>query len=188
MIMLKYTLLGFLMLRPTTGYDLHAHMEASTAHFWNAKLSQIYTTLKKLEADGLVESQMEAQDDRPDKRIYYITDAGRDVLTQWLETPNTTMDQVKSTLLVKLFFSGFTDLETVLAELRLQKALHEQQLHHYETTSKQVIEASSQHASDGDYHKVFWDATRQYGMRYEAMIVDWLDDTIAQLSQLHKKD
>lgn len=181
--MLKYILLGFLSLQPETGYDLHAHMESSTAHFWNAKLSQIYTTLKKLEADELVASQMESQDDRPDKRVYSITDSGKQALAQWLATPHTDLDQMKSTLLLRLFFSGLTDLNTVLSELRVQKSLHEQQLKHYQTVSKDVIEESSSRAPDGAYHRVFWEATRQFGIRYETMVIDWLDDTIKQLSQ-----
>lgn len=185
--MLKYILLGFLNLQSYTGYDLHVHMETSTAHFWNAKLSQIYTTLKKLENDGLLESQVEEQDDRPDKRIYSITSDGRETLQNWLDQPNTQLDQMKSKLLLRLFFGGINDLETVITELKLQKSLHEQQLHQYQTESREVITQASQTASNGEYHKIFWEATRTYGERYEAMVVQWLDETIETLSNLDIK-
>ena len=45
--MLKYVLLGFLNYTPMTGYELKQFMDESTANFWHAKQSQIYTTLKK---------------------------------------------------------------------------------------------------------------------------------------------
>ena len=182
--MLKYILLGFLNLNSSTGYDLHAHMEASTGHFWHAKLSQIYTTLKKLEAEELIQSEVEEQDDRPDKRIYYITEKGRTALQHWLGQPNTDMDQVKSKMLLRLFLSGFGDLETVITELKLQKSMHEKQLQLYRTKSHDVIDTATQGSSNGDYHKIFWSATRDFGERYEAMIVDWLTETIETLSNI----
>lgn len=182
--MLKYILLGFLRLQPSTGYDLHTHMEASTGHFWHAKLSQIYTTLKKLEAENLIWSEVEEQDDRPDKRIYHITEQGQTALENWLGQPNTDMDQLKSTMLLRLFLSGFADLESVITELKLQKAMHEKQLQLYRTKSQQVIDDASQSAPDGDYHKIFWDATRNFGEHYEIMVIAWLTETIEMLTNV----
>lgn len=179
--MLKYALLGFLNYQPYTGYDLNAVMETSTSQFWHAKLSQIYTTLKKLESEGLVISEMEAQDDRPDKRIYSITDTGRDDLLAWLNEPITSIDQIKIGLLLKLFFSGAANPENVLMELKLQKSLHEKQLIYYRTASKEIIETATKQGKDGEHHKIYWEATRRFGVLYEEMIVQWLDDTISEI-------
>lgn len=182
--MLKYALLGFLNLQPYTGYDLSAHMEVSTAHFWHAKLSQIYTTLKKLEQEGLVESEIEEQDDRPDKRIYTITPAGRDDLQAWLAQPMTDMDQTKLKLLLKVFFAGMGDRESVLTELRLQKSLHEKQLTLYRTATPQIIDEVTQEVADGEVHGFYWEATRRFGEAYEQMVVDWLAETITGLEKM----
>ncbi len=182
--MLKYILLGFLNMHAHTGYDLHAHLETSTAHFWNAKLSQIYVTLKKMESDGLIQSEIEEQDDRPDKRIYSITDSGRTELQDWLDKPHTTVDQMKSKMLLRLFFAGFHNLDTVITELNLQKALHEQRLRYYRTETRQIIDIGAESTPNGDYHKIFWDATREFGERYEAMVVEWLTETIQILSTM----
>ena len=67
--MLKYALLGFLKYESKTGYDLKQTMDKSTGHFWHAKQSQIYTTLKKLEENGLLISHPEPQERRPDRRV-----------------------------------------------------------------------------------------------------------------------
>ena len=186
--MLKYILLGFLNFQSYTGYDLHQRMEKSTSHFWHAKLSQIYTTLKKLEADGLVTSKMQAQADRPDKRIYHITQDGQYALVNWLAQPQTDIEQIKSKAMLRLFFGGMNDLEAVLTELKYKKARHEQKLADYRTVSIEVIDEAEQRTPNGSYHRVFWDATRDFGEQYEMMVIKWLEETIQQLTQLQEKE
>jgi len=53
---------------------------------WDVKPAQIYTTLARLEESGLVRQESVDQDAGPEKRIYAITDAGREQLEQWFET------------------------------------------------------------------------------------------------------
>ena len=84
---LKYALLGFLNYYPMTGYELKKFFDTSVAHFWNAEQSQIYSALKQLEGEDLVEMHVEAQTDRPNRKVYSITEDGRDELLEWLATP-----------------------------------------------------------------------------------------------------
>jgi DNA-binding PadR family transcriptional regulator len=77
---LKHTLLGFLNYYPMTGYELKKFFDTSVAHFWNAEQSQIYAALKHLEAEDLVEMRVEMQTDRPNRKVYSITQDGRDEL------------------------------------------------------------------------------------------------------------
>ena len=102
--MLKYVLLGFLSYQSMTGYDLEQHIRSSTAHFWHARLSQVYMTLKELEAEGLVASEIQPQEKRPDRRVYSLTDAGRADLHAWLADPLTERTLAKEPLLLKIFF------------------------------------------------------------------------------------
>ncbi len=81
--MLKFILLGLLDYRPMSGYELEGWINASTGNFWHAKLSQIYTTLKRLEESGSVVSHVEPQAGRPDRRVFTITDSGRADLRAW---------------------------------------------------------------------------------------------------------
>ena len=118
--MLKHAILGFLKYRPRTGYEIKQTMDKSTGHFWHAKQSQIYTTLKKLEEDGLVISHPEPQESRPDRRVYIVSETGQEELKAWLSQTVTKIDKSKVILLLKLFFSGKEDKETILAQLRLQ--------------------------------------------------------------------
>ncbi len=66
------------------GYQLRSEFEASTGSTWPLNVGQVYTTLARLERDGLVEA-VEAEQDG--QRTYAITDAGRAEVREWFATP-----------------------------------------------------------------------------------------------------
>lgn len=178
--MLKYVLLGFLQYKPQTGYELKQEMDHSTAYFWHAKQSQIYTTLKKLEEEGAVTSHIEAQTERPDRRVYAITAAGEADLKKWLERPLTDIEPRKETLLVKLFFSAGLEKTTMLTHLRLQRDLHQRQYLLYRDEIAPHLQAQFDDPGLGRDARL-WDATRRMGELFEEMVVRWLDETIAMI-------
>jgi DNA-binding PadR family transcriptional regulator len=181
--MLDYALLGFLDYRPMTGYELKQNMDGSTAHFWNAKLSQIYITLKALEAKGWVRSSIHAQAERPDKRVYTITAEGKSNLHHWLAEPLKEVTSHKNTLLLKLFFAARTDKETILALLHLQKNLHQGQAEFYRTQSRDLIQGIVQLNPALEKDGMFWETTRRFGELYEEMYLAWLTETIHTLEE-----
>lgn len=178
--MLRYALLGFLRYSPMTGYELKQAMDGSTAYFWHAKQSQIYATLKQLTGEGLIESTIEPQEGRPDRRVYTLTETGHVVLDNWLNTPITELDPRKEPLLLKLFFSGSADRAGLLTQLRLQRELHRSQLATYATETKAVIREAAQKAGMED-ERLMWEVTRRFGELFEEMYIAWLDETIAEI-------
>ena len=176
--MLKYALLGFLNYGDKTGYELKQSMDTSTQNFWHAKQSQIYMTLKRLEQSGLVISELEPQEGRPDRRVYTITDEGKTDLQKWLASPITTRGSRKELLLLKLFFSANIGREALSTQLRLQRELHQQQLVHYQTVTKAAIEESACSGPGLEHDAMLWEATRRFGEMFEEMYTNWLDETI----------
>jgi DNA-binding PadR family transcriptional regulator len=81
---LQYGILGLLNYAPMTGYNLKKLFDESVNNIWEASLSQIYRELGTLEKNGLVTSQIEQQDDRPDKKIYSISEEGKIAFGEWL--------------------------------------------------------------------------------------------------------
>jgi len=181
--MLDFALLGFLSYSPMSGYELKQNMDVSTSHFWNAKLSQIYTTLKALEKKGWIRSTIHAQEDRPDKRVYTITPEGRINLQQWLAEPLTEIAPHKNTLLLKLFFAAQTDKETTIALLHLQKNLHQRQADFYRTETRDMIQGIVQQNPTLKKDGIFWEATRRFGELFEETYAKWLDETIHALEE-----
>jgi PadR family transcriptional regulator AphA len=180
---IKFILLGFLNYRPLTGYDLKQSIDSSTTHFWHAHHSQIYTTLRQMEQDQLVTSVYIKEESQPDRRVYTITEAGKQTLTDWLRQSMTEATQIKEELLVRVFFSARRDPRDVLAELRLQLQLHQEKLAAYRQITKKVPEL--QQTSPGlERDQIFWKATLDLGMRYEEMYLGWLNDTIQLMEEL----
>jgi DNA-binding PadR family transcriptional regulator len=176
--MLQYILLGFLNYRPQTGYELKQLMDKSTSHFWYAKQSQIYTTLKKMESEGWITSRVETQKARPDRVVYKITKSGLSVLEGWVSNPIRELDLHKNALLVKLFFSAQAGRETLLTQLRLLRNLHQQKVRLYRSQSKNVIQESTAGTPKLKKDALLWEATRSFGEHYEQMCLNWLDETI----------
>jgi DNA-binding PadR family transcriptional regulator len=85
---MKYPFLALLANAPRHGYELGQALELL---FGDAlpplNVGQIYTTLQRLERDGLVEGVHVTQAHRPDKKVYELTPAGRAALAEWLAAP-----------------------------------------------------------------------------------------------------
>jgi len=176
--MLPYILLGFLNYSPQTGYELKQLMDKSTGHFWTAKQSQIYTTLKKMERQGWMTSRVETQKARPDRIIYKITRSGQNALENWVSNPIRELDPHKNAVLVKLFFSAQSGREVLLTQLRLLQNLHQQEIQLYKNQARNVIRESAARRPKLNKDALLWEATRRFGELYEQMFLNWLDETI----------
>jgi PadR family transcriptional regulator, regulatory protein AphA len=102
---LRHAVLGFLSLRPLTGYDLKKYFDASVRHFWTADQAQIYRALSQMADEGLLEVHVVAQDGRPDRKEHHITPAGLAELDEWLCAP-LEPQVTREPFLVKVFFAG----------------------------------------------------------------------------------
>jgi len=186
--MLKYILLGFLNYRSLTGYELKSLMDESTMHFWHAYHSQIYTTLRKLEDEGLVISETEDGGDRLNRRRYTLTDAGRAHLRAWLDQPLDEIVPVKEDLLLRVFFSGDREPGAVIDELRFQRQLHQRKLDEYlRMSASETWDAFAGEAMDAQRHGIYWGATLRFGIDYEKLYLGWLDATITEIEALDWK-
>lgn len=95
-------LLGLLAKEPAHGYELKRLLEERLGRLWpTVNIGQVYTTLRRLERDGLVSSAEVAQSDRRDKRVFDLTAEGRQELDEWLA--DTTVEvRVKEPFFMKL--------------------------------------------------------------------------------------
>ena len=95
----RHALLALLSEGPKYGLQLRQEFEARTGDVWPLNVGQVYTTLQRLERDGLVTS--DADDDAP-QRGYRITGDGRDELLVWLQSPPTDTQPPRDELLIKV--------------------------------------------------------------------------------------
>jgi len=182
---LMHAILGFLSRKPQTGYDLKTEeFDRSVAHFWPADQSQIYRTLDKLTEQGLVENHVEIQQDRPNRKVYEITELGRVELARWLRTFQPVPPH-REPFLVQLFFAADQPNAAILNQLRQQLAAHRSLL---ETYQQIEIPAPEMMPNLKWKRRVSLQrATLDAGLRLERMTIDWLQDTIKMVEGLAEK-
>ncbi len=96
----RHAVLALLTEGPKYGLKLRQEFEERTGEVWPLNVGQVYTTLQRLERDGLVESEGDA-DDGPQK-TFRITSAGADELAQWLRTPPDLSSPPRDELVIKV--------------------------------------------------------------------------------------
>ena len=175
---LKHAILGFLNYTPKTGYELKAAFDTSVQHFWSADQSQIYRTLTQLEKAGWAEMEIVVQDDRPNRKVYSITEAGRDELHRWLVTPITHHDQ-RSAALIQVFFAGQLPNEEILKIFERAR----QQFEVIQTAYEQVPEQMAPYEAEvsNPREKFFWYLTLELGFMSMRTQLEWIDSVIERL-------
>ncbi len=170
MMSLPHAILGLLTIMPMTGYDLKTQaFDQTIAHFWQADQAQIYRTLAMMAESGWVESTLEVQEGRPNRKVYHITEAGRAELCRWLNTEQP-LPVYRDPFLVQMFFSDELDTATVLQHIARQREGHAARLEQY-----RHIPLPPLGSSELDRRRTFWRLTLEMGIALEQMYIDWLD-------------
>jgi DNA-binding PadR family transcriptional regulator len=97
----RHALLAFLSEGPKYGLQLRQEFEESTGEIWPLNVGQVYTTLQRLERDGLIESD-DGDDEAGPQRSYRIMGAGRTELATWLSTPPDMTSPPRDELVIKV--------------------------------------------------------------------------------------
>lgn len=180
---LPHAILGILSVMPMSGYDLKTQaFDQSVAHFWQADQSQIYRTLSRMEAEGWVEYQLEVQTDRPNRKIYSLTDAGRAELQRWLHTEQP-LPVNREAFLVQMFFGASLSNETLLAHIAAQRARHQARLAQFEQ-----IPVSPLDDPEIDRMRTLWRLTLELGVALEQTYLNWLDTCASMVSELDEEE
>jgi DNA-binding PadR family transcriptional regulator len=100
----RYGILGLLAQQPLHGYEVKTRFESLFGGTWEVNFGQVYTTLQRLERDGLVEPA-DGRGDRA-KLTYRLTSAGHTALQQWLVQPEAEPQQLREAIHLKLLLTG----------------------------------------------------------------------------------
>lgn len=113
---IKTLCLGVLTQGDASGYDIKKHFECVFSHFYVAGFGSIYPALTELAREGLVTCREETQANRPDRKIYALTDAGRTFFQKALvATPP--RHRIRSEFFVLLHFAHLLPADRLRAVL-----------------------------------------------------------------------
>ncbi len=110
-------LLGFLMKKSMTGYELKNYFSLSFSFFSGLSFGSIYPALKKMEQHGLITMRFEIQENAPNKKVYSITEEGKQAFQSLLKAP-LQLERTKIEFLSRLFFFSRLDNDERLELVR----------------------------------------------------------------------
>lgn len=172
---LSHAILAALLDDACSGYDLTKKFAGSVGFFWKASHQQMYRELGKLEAQGYLQAEAVAQSDRPNKKIYAVTAAGREYLAGWIAQAGE-VSPVRDEMLVKVFAGTLVDPNTLIAELERHRSQHRDRLVIYQGIEKLYFSTDALPYADLCRYQ-----TLKFGMRYEESWLAWCEEAIASL-------
>lgn len=138
---LRHALLALIEAGPSTGYELakRFNQSAGAAHVWHAQHSQIYTLLRRLEAEGLVYANTLPRGERAlaTKRAYELTADGAVELSRWIaaiEDP----PGLRDTAYVKAAYLEYGSYDHARAQFRAHRAYYEKLRDDFEVHVEQL--------------------------------------------------
>jgi DNA-binding PadR family transcriptional regulator len=177
---LEHAILGFLDYGPLSGYDLKKVFDVSVQHFWPADQSQIYRTLSHLEEQGWVEVEVVNQIERPDRKVYHITEAGREGFLGWLALAPRERAS-RSAALIQVFFFGQLSNDVILEKFEQYLQMMKAVLARYEQVPENL--ASGIPVSASERENFFWMLTLDLGFRTVHANIEWAESVIDMLKK-----
>jgi PadR family transcriptional regulator AphA len=179
---LEHAILGFLTYWPLSGYDLKKFFDESVRHFWSATQSQIYRTLGRMAKDGWVRVEMVEQEDRPDRKVYHITDEGQAELRRWLTTP-LDLPKIRHKWLVQVFFAHQLSDKEIIALFEAHAEKLRQKLEFFHTEVQAVIERRFAERGS-ERSRRLWQFTLDYGISHLEWELQWVESALKELRRL----
>ncbi len=162
------SLLGFLHERPMSGWDLVATAQVLIGDFWTLTRSQVYRELAAMETAGLIVAGPAGPRDR---RPYELTAAGRAAFREWLDQ-RPGPEQIRYPLLLTIAFGRHLPPGRLAAFVADHREVHARRLQQYRALR----------AEAGDHLGPYANATIEFGIRYEAAVLEWFDHLPPEIS------
>ena len=151
---ITYGVLGLLaFMGPMSGYDIKRLFDHMLAPMWGAAHSQIYNELRRMEELGWVQMQREEQENRPDRKVYSITQAGQQALASW-QTKTPGVPQLRDELLLKIMFGSFASPDALIENVKAGIIAHEQRLATYRQ-NLQHLPVRGEQLQEGSRHNPY---------------------------------
>ncbi|MEM8503357.1 MAG: PadR family transcriptional regulator [Cyanobacteria bacterium P01_D01_bin.1] len=175
---LPYAILAALFNEACSGYDLVKRFNKSVECFWSASHQQIYKALAKLEEDEHISSEKIEQENRPNKKLYTVTESGRQLLQEWIGQAEEESMPLKSELLVKLSVGHAVPTDKLLTMLNTYYQQHRERLKDYQMVARQYAQ-EPQMSRESQFQYLALRA----GIRQQLAWVAWCEEVMGFFGQ-----
>ncbi len=182
-----YVILGLLSIEPhQSGYEMRKTIQGSVGYFWSESYGQLYPTLKRLTAEGLIAPSRRAAQGRTAKgrggrQEYSLTAAGHARLKEWLALPYRP-DPPRDEFLLKLFFGREAGPGVAVAHVRRFQEDYRQALALIEEIGRVGTAKNAEHP-----HFRFWNLTLEYGVARMRAELEWSKHALKVLEEMEEE-
>jgi len=175
---IRYALLGFLSWKPFAGYDLKKLLSNSLSFHWSGNNNQVYGTLIQLHKEGAVSIEVRLQEKLPARKVYTITESGREELRAWLHSP-AELPSARSDFSTRLAWAFplphkelIAILDEYAASLEAQVLMYKERIRRSETLSGHEV------APGRDEREVLlWRSIQEHAAGFYEFELEWLGKT-----------
>jgi DNA-binding PadR family transcriptional regulator len=167
----RYFILGLLFRRAMSGYDIRRFLKSLGWLIGSPSFGTIYPALHALLKDDLVTVEVVPHPSRPARKIYTITEAGRQFLQNWIVQPRPSNLGIR-TFIMHLILAGDSSRDGLVAHLKQRQEVTAAQ----QSALEQAVQELGEQASLGEHLAI------EYGLTIARAELAWLESQLAQLS------
>ncbi|GAB6262717.1 PadR family transcriptional regulator [Photobacterium sp. CCB-ST2H9] len=180
---LPHVILTVLSSRDATGYDITKEFSHSIGYFWKASHQQVYRELNKMATNNQVTCKLEPQEGKPDRKVYSITDLGRQALFEWFQEParNPT---IRDEFSAKLLVCGVHNSQPMQQQLEALIEESHTLMNHYHELEK----VHFANYKDMDRQSRLDRLTLRRGIHNRQAWIDWAEEVLAELKDMDSSE
>ncbi len=179
---LQYAILGLIDRYTLSGYDIMKIFDHGLKHYWSTEHTQIYRMLAKLYEKKLIDYEIEYQESKPDKKVYRITNLGKESFRLWLIKPSE-LPEIRHSQLLQFSFMAEMETKNIIGFLKDYESLILKKLETY--NNPEHIKKSYSIARNKK-EKVLWKLVLENGIQYYNNEIDWIHKSIECLEELEE--
>jgi len=166
-----------------TGYNLKKIFDKSIYGVWTANLSQIYRELAILEKKGFVSSTIQKQEDRPDKKVYSITEKGEAAFRDWLsDFPENLSSPKRDEFMLRIFFGSRLEKKELITQFKRfisQKKAYLETLNEIKKNYKEYVGGFE--VEHLEKEEQFWNFTLKRAVMTLEILIKWAEECVEEL-------
>jgi DNA-binding PadR family transcriptional regulator len=173
----RHFILGLLNQQPMSGYDIKLYLKDLGWLIDGPSFGNIYATLHGLLKEQLVTVEVAMQENKPPRKEYHITAAGRQVLREWVNLP-LRGDASLKTFVMRLIVAGSLSPRGLMDQLRARIG----QLNAFQAALADANDGHTGAFDPQDGSDTLRDLAIDYGRALAVAELDWLNQTLGRLS------
>jgi PadR family transcriptional regulator AphA len=160
----RYVILGLLLRQPMSGYDIKRYLKSLDWLIGSPSSGSLYPVLRALLQDGYATVEVHPHESRPPRKIYSITEAGQEVLAEWIERPLAANAPLRA-FLMRLVLADAHPAIAMISHLKKRR----DQIATRQAAIEQTILTEA-----GAHQDIAWD----YGLALANAEIAWLDSVL----------